>query len=76
MWHESSAVGWKPPEIDAESSPGIVYQRKDYVESTDDNGNTVWTFQERKLSHGEFIAEEAATWTTLALAYTEGVNEA
>ena len=50
----------RPKEFDTESSPTTVYQRRKIqlaeVEGSDGTKSTVWEYEERTMSHTEYMA--------------------
>ena len=49
----------RPAEFDTESSPTTVYQRRNIkqitVEAADGSTSTMWEYEERTMSHTEYI---------------------
>lgn len=56
-WYQSNAIGWKPPEKDNTSSPTTAYQRRDFTSGTTEEGHVSWHYEERTMSHDEFLRE-------------------
>ena len=50
----------RPAEFDTESSPTTVYQRRNIkqitVEGADGSTSTMWEYEERTMSHTEYMA--------------------
>lgn len=71
----------KPAAIDATSSAFVVYQRRNFQLSKDEDGKDIWQYEERELSKLEYAElrakelEEEVTQTQLALTeiYESGV---
>lgn len=63
----------KPAAIDATSSAFVVYQRRNFQLSKDEDGKDIWQYEERELSKLEYAElrakelEEELTQTQLAL---------
>lgn len=54
-WYESSSVGeTHPAEVDTTSSPTVAYQRRNFTSEVNEDGNTVWTYEERTMPHAEY----------------------
>lgn len=49
----------RPQEVDAASSPGKVYVRKDIAEAKDGEDNPCWAYREALLTESEYAEYEA-----------------
>lgn len=59
LWYDASnSSSVRPEEVDATSSPAVVFVRKDFVFVPETGGEQAtpehWTYKERKMTHEEF----------------------
>ena len=60
-WYQAESVE-KPEEWDTQSSPSVVYQRKNIKETTrteETETVTIYSYQERTMSQNEYAAYQA-----------------